>query len=102
MSESRVTTPDLLHEPDPHPWRIEGMAPEAMANVMLSLEAMGHAQLRRFGAAGVVAIVFDSTGMSLMSLTRPEVGGVTDEYVLGALNQIANPESAAKRKGRRK
>lgn len=80
-------------------WSLERLSPDETANVLRSIEAMGHAQLHRFpGATGVVSIIFDSNGASMMAIARPDQGGVTDEYVAGALLQASGAEPQRKRK----
>lgn len=81
--------PDAIAEHPGPRMRIDKMLPDEMRNTMESIQAMAGAQLRRFDAAGVVVMIFDSTGTSLMAIERPQRGGVTDDYIREACARVA-------------
>lgn len=91
----------LVAEERDRAFRLDQLSPKQLQNVMQSIEEMGNAQLRRFGAAGIVSIVFDSSGMSAMAIVRPPEGGVTDDYILGALRSITEEHGAPEPKAKR-
>jgi len=105
---ARVTDPDRLGAIAETPMpslRLDGLDKDAMQNVMLSMQAMMQAQIRRFDAAGAVVILFDSTGMAVTAVERPARGGVTDDYIRGMFLQLAGVDEPApkpKRKDRRR
>lgn len=105
--DTRAASMDIVGEERDRPFRLDQLSGPELGRVMTSVEQMAQAQVTRFKAAGVVAFIFDSSGMSAMSLVRPDEGGVTDDYVLGALEQYVKtalaPEetSTPKRKKKR-
>lgn len=85
----------------PPRFAVDALDAAAMQNMMVSMSAMAEAQLRRFDAAGVLVLIFDSTGQAVMALERPQHHGITDEYVRGALMNLGGGTPIAKPKKRR-
>lgn len=68
--------------------RLANLDAPALKNVMQSMTAMSQAQLRRFDASGVVVFLFDGDGLSVMSIERPDRGGVSDQHIRASIQQF--------------
>lgn len=104
--DTRASVTDVLANENERAFRLDCLTPAELQRVLSSIDQMAQAQLARFKAAGVVAFVFDSTGMSASVIARPDdASAITDEYLLGALRHFVDnataPEPAPKRKRKR-
>lgn len=101
--DTRASVSEVLANEDERAFRLDRLTPTELQRVLSSIDQMAQAQVVRFKAAGVVVFVFDSTGMSASVIARPgDAAAVTDEYILGALDQYVRNAIGAETPKRKK